>query len=246
MLILIIFFSILGSIGSIIVASVFLMFKEETQHNLIPKLISYATGTLLAAALLGLLNNALNLTAPIIVMGTLLFGLITFFILEKLVIWRHCHKKDCQIHKSSGPIILIGDGFHNLIDGIIIAASFLTSFELGVIISISIIGHEIPQEVGDIGILLNSGYSKKKAFALNMVSSLTTLIGGILGYFFLDFVQNAIPLVMAFSAASFLYIALADLLPQLNEDQEKREIIMQFILILAGIGTILLILLFHP
>ncbi|MBD3227066.1 MAG: ZIP family metal transporter [Candidatus Lokiarchaeota archaeon] len=242
----IIIFSLLGSIGSIITASIFLLFKEKIQNTLIPCLISYASGTLLGAALLGMITQAVNRIDAFSVMATVLGGIILFFVLEKFVIWRHCHEPECDIHKSSGPIILIGDAFHNLIDGIVVATGFLVSFPLGITIGLSVIAHEIPQEVGDFGILLNSGYSKKKAFLLNTLSGLSTLFGAIFAYLALDFAQIAIPYVMAVSAASFIYISLADLLPQLHEKRKISASIRQFILICAGIGTIALILYFHP
>lgn len=239
-------FSLLGSVGSIITAAVFLLFEEKIQNILIPCLISYASGTLLGAALLGMITQAVSRIDAYTVMATVLGGIILFFILEKFVIWRHCHDPDCDIHKSSGPIILLGDAFHNLIDGIIIATGFLVSFPLGVTIGLSVIAHEIPQEVGDFGILLNSGYSKRKAFILNTLSGITTLFGAIFAYLALDFAQIAIPYVMGISAASFIYISLADLLPQLHQKRKWKETVRQFILILAGIGTIALVLYFHP
>ena len=161
----IIIFSILGSVGAIITASIFLKIKEDRQKKLIPCLISYATGTLLAAAFLGMIAQALIKSNPTLVLSFVLGGIILFFILEKMVIWRHCHHKECVVHGSAGPILLIGDAFHNFIDGVVISASFLTSFPIGLIVSVSVIAHEIPQEVGDFAILLDSGYSKKKSLS---------------------------------------------------------------------------------
>ena len=165
----IIIFSILGSVGSILTASFFLRIKREKQERLIPCLISYATGTLLTAALLGMIVQAINRSNPTLVLSFVLGGLILFFLLEKLVIWRHCHRMQCEVHGSAGPILLIGDSFHNFIDGVVIAASFIISFPIGLIVSVSVIAHEIPQEVGDFAILLDSGYSKKKAFVFNLI-----------------------------------------------------------------------------
>ena len=238
----IIIFSFLGSAGSILTASIFLRIKREKQERLIPCLISYATGTLLTAALLGMIAQAINRSNPTLVLSFVLGGLVLFFILEKLVIWRHCHRMQCEVHGSAGPILLIGDSFHNFIDGVVIAASFIISFPIGLIVSVSVIAHEIPQEVGDFAILLDSGYSKKKAFGFNLISSLTTLPAAIIGYYVLEGISSIIPFILAISAASFIYIALTDLTPGLHNRSSLGASVRQLILILAGIGTIVLIL----
>jgi zinc and cadmium transporter len=240
------FFSLLGSVGALVTAAAFLLLREKIQKVLIPCLVSYATGTLLSAALLGLISHALKDTAHLPILSTVLAGIVIFFLLEKLVIWRHCHDVECEIHGIAGPMILIGDFFHNATDGLVIAASFISSIPLGLAAGISIIAHEIPQEVGDFAILLNGGYTKRKALLLNTLSSLSTLPVAILAYYTLEIVRSAIPYVMAFSAASFLYIALTDLYPQLHQKREFRSAIQQFLMILAGIGTMILFLQFHP
>ena len=242
----VIFFSILGSVGAIVAASSFLLLKEKIQKVLIPCLVSYATGILLAAALLGLIPQALKNVDHLPILSTLLAGIVIFFLLEKLVIWRHCHDVKCEVHGVAGPMVVIGDLFHNATDGLVIAASFLSSIPIGLAASISIIAHEIPQEVGDFAILLHGGYTKRKALLLNVLSSLSTLPAAILAYYTLEIVRSAIPYVMAFSAASFLYIALTDLYPQLHQKKEFRSAIQQFLMILAGIGTMILFLQFYP
>lgn len=241
----IIAFSILGSIGAIVAATAFLLIKENTQKTLTFHLVSYATGTLLAAALLGLLRKSLQNISSIQVMSTLLIGIIFFFSLEKLLIWRHCHNMECESHGTAGAMILVGDAFHNLTDGIVIAASFLASIPVGIVTSLSVIAHEIPQEVGDFAILLHGGYSKRNALLLNMLSSMSTLPGAIIAYYALDIANYATPYVMTFSAASFLYIALADLVPELHGKMGFKHSIQQFLLMLAGVGTIILILYGH-
>ena len=230
-------FSIIGSIGAIITAGIFLTFKKQIQKVLIPSLISFAIGTLLAAALVGMIPNALTNGNPISIMLTVLVGIIMFFLLEKTVIWHHCHDEECELHSAAGPIVLIGDTIHNFMDGIVIAASFLISTNMGIIVSLSVISHEIPQEIGDFAILLHGGYPKRKALMYNLISSLSTLPAAILAYVALETMSNAIPYVMAFSAASFLYIALSDLYPQLHQNREFGSALQQFIMILAGIGT---------
>ena len=243
LLIWIILFSILGSVGVIITVSIFLGFKEKTQRILIPSLISYATGTLLASAFLGMIPKAISYIDPLHALMFVLCGLIVFFVLEKLVIWRHCHNSSCDVHEATGPILLIGDAFHNFIDGIVIAASFLISFPMGIAISLAVIAHEIPQEVGDFAILLESGYSKRKALILNLLSSISTIPAAIIGYFLLDFLNSLIPIFIAISAASFIYIALTDLSPELQHQKiGLRVSIRQICLLIAGILTIVLIL----
>ncbi len=207
-------------------------------------MVAYATGTLLAAASLGMIPTAMSKAgdAMQIVMAFFLGGLMFFFILEKLVIWRHCHDTECVVTgEAAGPIILIGDAFHNFVDGIVIAASFLVNFTFGIGISLSVIAHEVPQEIGDLAILIDKNYSKKRAFLYNTLSGLTTIPAAIIGYFTLDLITLAIPYVLAISAASFLYIALSDLTPELHKKLGLKHSLRQLILIFAGIITMVLI-----
>ena len=241
----IIAFSILGSVGAIAGAALLLLFPEGTRKTLLPCLLSYATGTLLGAAFLGMIPNALQQATPIAISGTVLVGIVLFFVLEKIVIWRHCHDTECEVHSSAGPLILIGDAFHNFVDGFVIAAAFLTSVPLGIAASLAVIAHEIPQEVGDFAILLENGYSRTRALILNSLSSLTTLPGAVIAYFFLGATREAVPFILALSAASFIYIAIADLVPSLHRHTGLKAALMQFVLMLAGIGTIAIFQLMH-
>lgn len=238
-------FSLLGSVASIAVAALLLLFPETTRRTLLPCLLSYAIGTLLGAAFLGMIPHALRQTEPLPVSATVLAGLVIFFGLEKIVIWRHCHEAECQVHGAAGPLILIGDAFHNFVDGFVIAAAFLTSIPLGIAASLAVIAHEIPQEVGDFAILLDNGYSRKRALVLNMLSSLATLPGAVIAYYFLGATQQATPYILALSAASFIYIAVADLVPNLHRQIGLAASIRQFILLLAGIATIALFRFLH-
>ena len=242
----IISFSLLGSVGAIVTAAAFLLLREERQVTLIPYLVSYSTGTLLTAALLGLIPHAIEHTSTFLVLSTVLIGIILFFLLEKLLIWRHCHDSECKVHRVSGTMLLVGDAFHNFTDGIIIAAGFLSSVPIGIVTSLSVIAHEIPQEVGDFGILLHSGYPKKKALLMNTLSSLSTIPGCIVAYYALGTIHTAIPYTMALSAASFLYISLADLTPELHHEIGLGSTIRQLLLMLFGVATIIILLQFHP
>ena len=244
-LILILFFSMLGSVGSVAGAALLLLFPERVRKTLVPCLISYATGTLLGAAFLGMIPHALEYIEPFQILATVLAGIILFFLLEKLVIWRHCHDGECEVHSVAGPLILFGDAFHNCIDGIVIAAAFLTNTTLGVATALAVIAHEVPQEIGDFAILLDGGYSKQRAFLYNLLSSLTTLPGAVISYFFLKAAQTAVPYILALSAASFIYIAMADLIPELHKRFGIWNTVRQFILFISGIGTILIFQLNH-
>ena len=245
-MILAILFSLLGSVGAMGGAALLLAFPEAMRQRLLPCLLSYATGTLLGAAFLGMIPQGLKHAAPLAISGTVLAGLVGFFILEKLVIWRHCHDEHCEEHgHRGGALILMGDAFHNFVDGVVIAAAFLTSVPLGIATALAVIAHEIPQELGDFAILLHSGLSKTRAFAYNLLSSLTTLPGAILGWFWLAEVREAIPFVLAISAASFIYIAVADLVPSLHRHTTLKSSVIQVGLILAGIATIAIFRLGH-
>ncbi|MEW6739909.1 MAG: ZIP family metal transporter [Nitrospirota bacterium] len=235
----IIIFSLLGSIGSIGGAALMLFFPEKVRRTLIPCLISYATGTLLGAAFLGMIPHALKHTPSLPILATVLVGIILFFLLEKLVIWRHCHDGECEVHGTAGPLILFGDAFHNFVDGVVIAAAFLISIPLGVATALAVVAHELPQEIGDFGILLDSGYSRKKAFIYNFLSSIATLPGALVAFLYLKTTEAAVPYILALSAASFIYIATADLIPMLHRKAGLKVSARQFALLLAGVGTIL-------
>ena len=160
--------------------------------------------------------------------------------MEKIIIWRNCADEECDVHAAAGPIILIGDAFHNFIDGIVIAASFLTNFTVGIAVGFAIIAHEVPQETGDFGILLHGGFSKKKAFILNTLSSTTTIPAAIISYFVLGEILFIVPYALAISAASFLYIALSDLAPELHKKWGLKHSVQQLILILLGVTVMIL------
>ena len=217
--------------------------------NRVNVLISYAIGALLGAAFLEILPHALEHGDPHRMAATVLFGILAFFVLEKLVLWRHCHHDHCEAHEPhaaghdhgrSGLLILVGDTFHNFVDGILIAAAFLESTELGIVTALAIIAHEIPQEVGDYLILLHSGYSKVKAIAFNLLSSLATLLGAMLAYFALSGLTEWIPYLLGLAAASMIYVAVADLIPGLHKRTELKATVQQVLLIGLGIASIAL------
>ena len=244
MLIWIIIFSILGSAGAICIAAIFVFLGDNIQKALIPALIAFATGILLTVAFLGLIPESIEeVGEPHLIMPFILGGILFFFIMEKIVIWRNCRDKTCEVHShASGPIILMGDSLHNLTDGIVIAAAFLRGLNLGIVAGLTIIIHEISHETADFGILLHSGYSKKKAFIYNMISSSTTIPASILSFFILDILESIVPFFLAISAASFIYIALSDLTPDLHQHTDFKYIIRQLAIIFIGILLMALIL----
>jgi zinc and cadmium transporter len=240
MLIWIIGFSFLGSVGAILLAGGYLLFPERVQQTIVPCLISYATGTLLGAAFMGLLPHAMSQAQPLPVLTVVLAGIIGFFVLEKIVVWRHCHDGKCEVHGRAGALILVGDAFHNFVDGVTIAAAFIASIPVGIATGLAILAHELPQEVGDFALLLESGYMRRQAFLYNILSGLSTFPGALLAYFFLTAMQRLTPYVMAVSAASFIYIAIADLIPGLHQRSDLKHAVSQLSFILAGVGTIVL------
>ena len=244
----IILFSLVGGVLSVIAASVFLILPQSWRERLIPHLVSFAIGALLSAALVALIPHAAESeNMDFHTLGlTILLGVLGFFLLEKMVLWRHCHSHDCEVHtpephhheKAAGTLVLIGDGIHNLIDGVLIAAAFLTDFHLGVVTALAVATHEIPQEVGDFAILLHSGFSRRKALFYNILSSLTTVIGALIAYFSLGDFQKLLPYVLAIAASSFIYIAVADLIPGLHKRLHFAATVQQLGLILLGVATI--------
>jgi len=240
-----------GGVLSMAVAAVFALRAKASQ---VPILISYAVGALLGAVFLEVLPHAFERASSVQAAATtVLAGILLFFVLEKLVLWRHCHQEQCEAHDPphgpmhehdhgrSGLMILIGDTFHNFVDGVLVAAAFLASTELGIVAALAIIAHEIPQEVGDFLILLNSGYSKRDAFLLNMLSGAAMVAGGVLAYFALQTVQGWVPPLLGLAAASMLYVSVADLIPGLHRRPELGATGQQVALIALGIGTVWLV-----
>jgi zinc and cadmium transporter len=231
--------SLLGSGGGLLVASSLLLFSDNLRTKIVPWLVSYAVGALLGVALLALLPEALQTLPPAAAFGTLLAGILVFFMLEKLVLLRHCHTDACQVHGAAAQLVIIGDAFHNFIDGAIIATAVMTSVPLGVNTAIAVAAHEIPQEVGDVAILLAAGYSRKRALILNVVSGASGILGALLAFGTVSVIPNIRPYVLAFSSASLLYIAMSDLIPDLHRGEIDRSPLRQALLISAGIATII-------
>jgi zinc and cadmium transporter len=261
----IIIFTSVGGVLSVLAAGLFLLLPPKQRSQVLPHGISFAIGALLAVAFWGLIPEAFQHAKPDqiqLLSGTILAGILGFFVLEKLLIWRHCHFGECEAHgddehqhpenyqhdhdthshghgaKTAGIFIILGDSIHNFVDGVLIAAAFLMDPHLGIVTSLAVATHEIPQEVGDFAILLQSGYSQRKALFYNVLSSLTTVVGGVLAYFSLETLHEKLPYFLALAASSFIYIAVADLIPSLHKRTDIKTSLQQITLIGAGVALI--------
>ena len=234
--------AVAGSVGGLITASLLLLVGKSTRDRVVPWLVSYAVGTLLGAALLGLTPQALERLAPTPALGALLAGIMTFFILEKLVLWRHSHDDhECDVHKTTATLVILGDTVHTFVDGVVIAAAVMVSMPLGLTTALAVAAHEIPQEAGDFAILLAAGYSRKRALLLNLASAAGGILGASAMLLFGGQLPGVVPYVLAFAAGNFLYVAMADLIPTLHRGTLDRNAIRQLILIGLGVGTIVLL-----
>jgi zinc and cadmium transporter len=233
-------FSIIGSFGGLLVASGVLLVSDATRNRLVSWLICFAVGTLLGAAVLKLLPEALERVAAPGVLMSLLGGILTFFVLEKLVLWRHCHEPDdCAVHDAAASLVIVGDAFHTFVDGAMIGAATLTSIPLGLSTAIAAAAHEVPQEVGDYAVLLHAGYTRGAALVANLLSGVAGIAGAVAIYYATGPVPSVLPYVLAFAAGCFMYVAMTDLIPGLHRGQIDRNPVRQTLLILAGLGTIL-------
>lgn len=226
-------FSVLGSVASLI-GGIFLLWKEEFAKKISLGLVSFAAGVLISAAFLGLLPEAIEHVGIQSSMIFVLVGISLFYVIERLLIWHHCHKMDlCEVHLPS-YMILIGDAVHNFIDGIIITAAFLINIPLGIITSIGVIAHEIPQEIGDFGVMLHGGWEKKKVLIYNLLAATTTIFGAVIAYFALPFVEGVEPFLLAFAAGNFIYLSTGDLIPETNKERTIKKSMVYLMLFFLG------------
>ena len=236
--------------GSVLSLAIAAGIAFHARPRWIPTLVSYAVGALLGVVFLDLLPHLFEETRnPERIAAFILGGILAFFVMEKLLLWRHHHHgelpgEDAALHGDghdhgrSGWMIVIGDSFHNFTDGVIIASAFIADPRLGVVTAIAIIAHEIPQEIGDFIVLMHSGFGKRLALALNALSGLATVAGALLGYFALSSVSHWIPEILAVAAASMIYVAVADLIPGLHKRTAIGETLGQVAFIGLGLGSI--------
>jgi zinc and cadmium transporter len=244
--------SALGGIASAAFAVVFLWVSEERSARILPHFLSFATGALLGAALLALLPEAIEgagVAGAHALGWSLVLGLGVFFVIEKLVLWWHTHAHEEEHAHSgaghahgrdhaSGVLVLVGDSLHNTLDGVLIAAAFLTNVSLGFVTTFAVAAHEIPHRVGDFAILVHAGWTRKRALVLNLATGLASVVGAVVAYFGLQRALGFLPLALAFAAAGFLYIAVAGLIPGLHRRSDPRTSLTQIGLITAGILVI--------
>ena len=226
------------------------IFSFTLLSKVVERMVSLSVGIMLSTSLLHALPEAFESNAdPRTLFATLLGGLLGFFMLEKLAILRHSHHHEHDGHHhhhghdkreagKAGWMILVGDGMHNFTDGILIAAAFLADPQLGLVTGLAIIAHEIPQEIGDFIVLLNAGFSRTRAYIYNLLCSLLSIAGGLLGYYFLDRASSLIPYVLVFASSGFIYIAVSDLMPQMQRRATLRESVPQVLLIATGVAIV--------
>jgi len=210
--------------------------KQTSLDKILFILVSFAIGSLLGAAFLDILPEAFDVAGENIFVSVF-FGIMLFFIMEKFLFWYHCHKGDCDIHTFK-YMNLIGDGIHNFLDGMIIATAFITSRSLGIITTIAILLHEIPQELGDFGILCYGGFSRMKALFYNFLTALTAFLGAFIVYIFAARIEGLTSHILGFAAGGFIYIACTDLMPELGKEINPKKALKQLIFISLGIALI--------
>ena len=212
----------------------FIGLKEAFLRRILMALIGFASGSLIGGAFIHLLPESLEETGQT-TFYYVIIGIVFFFAMEKFLYWRHCHEEECPVHMFV-YLNLVGDGIHNFIDGMIIAASFILSYDLGVTTTLAVIFHEIPQEIGDFGVLIYGGLGKKKALAYNFVSALTAVAGSLATYYTAPYIQGMELFLLPFAAGGFIYIAATDLMPELHKKTQAKESLIQIMTILIGIG----------
>ncbi len=220
-----------GSLIGVLVIGI----KPKLLNRLLLPLVSLSAGTMLGAAFLHQLPESIELLGDHLPFNIALVSFIIFFLLERFLHWRHCHDENHLTKHTIGTMNLIGDGLHNFLDGLLIAASFATGESLGVVAVLAIALHEIPQELGDYGVLLHSGYTRTKALIANVAVSLTAVIGGVLGYYLSISSEVVASYLIPAAAGGFIYIAAADLVPELKESKTTRKTISTIIMFLVGI-----------
>jgi zinc and cadmium transporter len=208
--------------------------KEAFLKRILMALVGFASGSLIGGAFIHLLPEAMEKTGQGI-FHYAIAGIIFFFFTEKFLYWRHCHEEKCAVHMFV-YLNLIGDGIHNFVDGMIIAASFMLSYDLGFAATLAVIFHEIPQEIGDFAVLIYGGLEKRKALTYNFLSALTAIAGSVVTYYSAAYIHGVEQLLVPFAAGGFIYIAATDLMPELHKKNQGKESVIQLLSVLAGIG----------
>jgi zinc and cadmium transporter len=230
--------AILASVSTVSLAAfvgiIFIGLNEKLLKRVLMALVGFASGTLLGGTFLELLPEAIDQVGATTTFTYVIVGIVSFFAMEKFLYWRHCHEDECAVH-TFVYLNLVGDGIHNFVDGMIIAATYMLSFSLGFATTLAVLCHEIPQEIGDFGVLIYGGLGKRKALTYNFVSALTAFLGAIAVYS-LAYLQSIQTLLVPFAAGGFIYIAATDLMPELHKKSRAAESVVQLVMIVLGIG----------
>ncbi len=219
-----------------LVGAATLFMKERLLERVLLAFVGFSAGTLMGGAFLDLLPEALEHSESVGIFSYLIVGFTLFFLLEKFLYWRHCHRGRCDVHAFT-YLNLIGDGIHNLLDGLVIAASFVANLQLGFVTTFAVISHEVPQELGDFGILVYGGFSRSRALVFNFLSGLTAVLGALIGYLLFPYAGNLSALLLPFAAGGFIYISGSDLIPELHRETDAKKSILSFAFFLAGIAV---------
>ena len=242
------------TISLVSITGIAILFRRELDHRKLRPLISLAAGALLAVAFLDLLPEAIEESSlePHLIFGVTLGSILVFFLFERILHWHHCSE---SIHEADGGgqprshlayLNLVGDAVHNLIDGFLVACAFLLDVHTGVVVTLAVIFHEIPQEISDFGVLLYAGWSKSRALLANFLVALTAVIGAVAFYFFGGHIEAAVPLMAAVAAGNFIYLAAADLIPELHHETRRRNVVLHTLWLLGGVAVIYLTILLVP
>lgn len=230
------------------VGILFVGLKEAFINRILMALVGFASGSMIGAVFFNLLPEALigiDESATVLLLQVVVIGIVFFFVMEKFLHWRHCHDEKCSVH-SFAYLNLMGDGVHNFVDGMAIAASFFVSYALGFATTLAVVFHEIPQELGDFGVLIYGGFEKKKALTYNFMSALSAVAGALAIYWLGIYVHGFVQFLIPFAAGGFIYVAATDLMPQLHKETHAKESIVQLASLLAGIGLMLVLAVFLP
>lgn len=218
----------------------FLFFKRDTLGHITIFLVSLSAGALMGGAFLHLLPEALEMLEVETAFRIFLCSFVVFFLIEKLLHWRHCHQGNCSVHPF-GYMNLIGDGIHNFIDGLVLASTFMIDIKLGITTTLAVALHEIPQEIGDYGVLVHSGFKKTTALLLNFFIALTVVLGGVMGYFFFSHVDSMLPYLLPIAAGGFVYIGASDLMPEMKKEPQLKKSIGVLMIFVFGIIMMMLV-----
>lgn len=235
------FWAIIATVGVSIISFVgvfTLSLKEKLLNKITLLLVSFSAGTLIGGAFLHLIPEALEQGSINNIFLYVILGFVAFYVLEKILHWRHCHKGKCDVHAFT-YLNLVGDTVHNFIDGLVIAVSFVVDIKLGFVTTLAVIAHEIPQEFGDFGVMIYGGFSKVKALTYNFLSALTAIIGAVIGFFLSSIADKGVLFLIPLTAGGFIYIASCDLIPELRKEVDIKKSLLYFVFFLIGLAFML-------